>query len=411
MPAAVSDTRTRILTAAAGIFLRDGFAGASVDAVAAAARMSKLSIYETFPSKVALFEAAVRNACNPDFVALRAEIGDAGIETSLERIGIFYFDRHIDPVNFGLFRANIVAANQFPDLAADLHMYRMRASQSVADHLRSWMDRGVLAEQDSGTAAIRFGGLCVEGSRYFFGAPAPAKAARRANVLRAVALFLHGYRAVEAGDPLPEVSVAPPELSGKVALRMSPDRLGKLIDAATEEFLANGYRGASIDQIVAAVQAARTTVYRQFGNKEGLFRFVVERAIHQADEERYEPPAGEDVDGDVTALALSALERHCEPADIRLQRMLIQEADIVPDLAQLYHQIKVARLGKALTAILEKHGLPAPDATMCRAFHVLATFSLRYLTVADLPDGAQKQRNAQEVARLFLHGAQSRSIG
>lgn len=55
------DSRAQILEAAGAVFLAEGFERTSVDMIAATAHMSKQSIYELFPSKLALFEAAVRS--------------------------------------------------------------------------------------------------------------------------------------------------------------------------------------------------------------------------------------------------------------------------------------------------------------------------------------------------------------
>ncbi len=408
-PATRPDARARILTAATAIFLRDGFAGASVDAVAAAARMSKLSIYELFPSKDALFEASVRHAFGAGYQAPPRNATSDDIPDMLRDIGTWFFARFIDPVNFGLFRANIVAASHFPDLASELHLHRLRASQAIADDLQIWVDRGTLRAGDSWIAALRFGGLCVEGSRYFLGAAPPSRKERAAIVVRAAELLLNGYAAAGTGQFVDAAPVPAPALPGTAASRMSPDRLGALLRAATDEFLANGYRGASIDRIVGAVRASRTTIYRQFGSKDGLFRFIVEQAIHDAAQELYPAAPGLDPEEDLAALALEVLNRHCTVDNIRLQRLLIQEADLIPDLARHYYDVKVARLGNALAAILERHRLPLPDPAMSRAFHALATFALRYLTDATLPDAAQRRRDAREAGQLFLHGLSGRT--
>ena len=53
--------RAAILRAAQGLFLEHGFAGTSVDAVTAAAGVSKPTIYSHFQTKDALFDAVVRD--------------------------------------------------------------------------------------------------------------------------------------------------------------------------------------------------------------------------------------------------------------------------------------------------------------------------------------------------------------
>jgi TetR/AcrR family transcriptional repressor of mexJK operon len=56
--------RRAILDAAAGLFLRKGFLGASMDEVAALAAVSKQTVYKQFASKEALFLAIVERMTN-----------------------------------------------------------------------------------------------------------------------------------------------------------------------------------------------------------------------------------------------------------------------------------------------------------------------------------------------------------
>ena len=52
-----------ILEAAKQLFAREGFAGVSMDKIAAEAGVSKLTVYSHFGDKEALFAAAIRAKC------------------------------------------------------------------------------------------------------------------------------------------------------------------------------------------------------------------------------------------------------------------------------------------------------------------------------------------------------------
>ncbi len=52
----------------------------------------------------------------------------------------------------------------------------------------------------------------------------------------------------------------------------------RLIEAATQEFVRHGFQGASISQIVGAVDCNVRMIYHYFGNKLGLYRACIERA-------------------------------------------------------------------------------------------------------------------------------------
>ncbi|WP_010125710.1 TetR/AcrR family transcriptional regulator [Sphingomonas sp. KC8] len=402
------DARAQILAAAGEVFLREGFARTSVDQIAATAHMSKQSIYELFPSKMDLFEAAVRNTLDMADRNLAAvdDVGD--IEATLRRFGLRLFEGFANPVNFGLFRANIVAATRFPKLAAELHEHRLAMVRRFADYVERCIADGALAPVDPLTTGIRFGGMSVEGARYFLGLSPPSLSVRAEIVGSIVDLFLNGYRGQtdpDGGTPMAAADqMADPVLESGATLRLTPEKLESLIDATLGEFLDNGYRGASLDRIATSVRASKATLYRQFGNKEGLFRYAVQREIAAASRTKFAVATSGTMDEAVTNLARQALDWHLAPTNIQMHRLLIQESELVPDLARDYHDVRVARLGSALCELLAAYGQPVPNETAIRAFYALATFAVRFLTLHVLPDNAQRDLLSCESARLFLHG-------
>ncbi|HEX7007056.1 MAG TPA: TetR family transcriptional regulator, partial [Alphaproteobacteria bacterium] len=63
------------------------------------------------------------------------------------------------------------------------------------------------------------------------------------------------------------------------ASRRNPERTRELIlDAATEEFSARGLGGARVDAIARRAATNKRMIYHYFGNKEGLYLAVLERA-------------------------------------------------------------------------------------------------------------------------------------
>lgn len=65
----------------------------------------------------------------------------------------------------------------------------------------------------------------------------------------------------------------------KEAAELTPKgtiRCEKLLNAASEVFLRSGFEKASMQEIIALSGGSLSTVYKVFGNKEGLFRAVLE---------------------------------------------------------------------------------------------------------------------------------------
>ncbi|CDO38410.1 TetR/AcrR family transcriptional regulator [Novosphingobium sp. KN65.2] len=401
-------SRARILKAAGEVFLEIGFERTSVDQIAAVARMSKQSIYELFPNKQALFEAAVRDALDMGRSRLAFVEPSTNVEQTLSEFGEGLFRGFADAVNFGLFRASIVAATHFPELADELHEDRIARSRKLADYLETLMDNGTLQQADPLLTASRFGGLAVQGSRYFLGTPLPAEIARQAIVRSAIELFLHGYAGMAEIDDMDLANLTdaplPPAIESKVAVRLSPEKVQRLMDAVLAEFLEHGFPAAKINRAASAAQSSTATVYRHFSSKENLLRHVVEREIHTTSQVTLQADLAGDAQTALAALARQVLDWHLMPQNIALHRLLIQESDLVPDLAARFYDVRVAVAGRALTSLLETHGLPKPNSAAIRAFYVLATFAARFMTLTTVPEPAQRDSYSGECARLFLRG-------
>lgn len=403
------DGRTQILNAAGEVFFREGFARSSIDLIAATAHMSKQSIYEHFANKMELFEAAVRRTLDTRGGALAEVVAHDDVERTLCDYGTAMFQSFAHPRGFGLFRANIVAANHFPELADELHEHRLASAGILGDYFAELVASRRFPAVDPMATAIRFGGGAVEGTRYFLGAPIPDDAAIERLAAESTHLFLHGYRELPANEGMAELedilaSVEEPVLGANVALRLSDDKLSRLIEAATDEFLENAYTGTSVQKIAAQVRSSKATVYRQFGNKEGLFRYLIEREIFLSSQADFTVPERPDAVQAVTDLARQVLDWHLTTANIRTHRLLIQEADFVPDLARKFYDVRAAVVARALDRLLQAHGLPRPATHAARAFYVHATFAVRFLTVRQFPEPAQRDAYSREAAILFLKG-------
>jgi hypothetical protein len=89
-------------------------------------------------------------------------------------------------------------------------------------------------------------------------------------------------------------------------------------------------------------------------------------------------------------------------------RLLIVEADFIPDLARLFYEARVRCLGAALESQLAALGLPRPSRSATRIFCTLATFAVRFFTATAAPSAEDRDVYARECALLFLHGLRAR---
>jgi len=162
------DKRARILAAARQVFLRHGFQAASMDLVAAAAGVSKVTIYSKFGSKQELFSAIVDDICE-QILAMEIILPGA-VESSYEgltELAVRYALVLFDPDVLDLVRLAI-GENQDQKLLGRLYYQAgpARARAGLAGLLRAMSESGDLAIDDPELAADQFVAL-LQPRRYY----------------------------------------------------------------------------------------------------------------------------------------------------------------------------------------------------------------------------------------------------
>jgi len=128
-----------ILDAALGVFLRTGYGATTVDELAAAAQVTKRTIYAYYGDKAEVFAAMVRHLAAA--VSLDAARDHDSLETLAARIVVRL---HSDEL-VGLHRLVIAESTRFPELAQILHHSGdARHIARLAGHIRA--ERGPQSE-------------------------------------------------------------------------------------------------------------------------------------------------------------------------------------------------------------------------------------------------------------------------
>jgi TetR/AcrR family transcriptional regulator, mexJK operon transcriptional repressor len=174
--------RDQILAGARRVFLRDGFAAASTDAIAREAKVSKRTLYVYYPSKEELFADVMRKLTieNPQTRALESiEEMSPGSEEELRRdllkLAQKILATMMQPDYLALLRTTIADTHRFPQLGG---LFRAtvpeRAMRSFAVFIERGRERGVVRGDVEGDTAARMfvgslltyavlGGLFAEG--------------------------------------------------------------------------------------------------------------------------------------------------------------------------------------------------------------------------------------------------------
>lgn len=198
--------RRAIIAAATSLFLRDGYRGTSMDQVAAQAAVSKQTVYKQFADKEQLFRAIVLGVTGnsetiiTDMTSLLrgTEIAtQAELRTVLVDLARRYIDGVLQPHVLALRRLIIAEAERFPDLARTYFEHApARAIDVVADALRAYTERGLLAADDPHLAAAHFAYLVLAiplDKAQFYPGQRPSPAERDELAGEAVRIFLAAY--------------------------------------------------------------------------------------------------------------------------------------------------------------------------------------------------------------------------
>jgi AcrR family transcriptional regulator len=155
-----------ITEAATELFLRDGYRGTSMDDIAAAAGVSKQTIYKQFAHKEQLFshvvEALVNAASDPVYDAVRALQVSGDVEAELRAIARRQLELVLRPRLMQLRRLVIAEAARFPQLGkVFFDQGPRRTIDALADTFRQLDERGLLHIDDPLTAASQFNWLVM----------------------------------------------------------------------------------------------------------------------------------------------------------------------------------------------------------------------------------------------------------
>ena len=192
-----------------------------------------------------------------------------------------------------------------------------------------------------------------------------------------------------------------------------------IMEAATALFLRDGYRNTSMDQIAADAAVSKQTVYKQFADKEQLFRDIVLGVTSNSEAiitdmtsalRSTDIASHAQLRAVLTDLARRYIDGVLQPHVLALRRLIIAEAERFPDLARAYFEQAPARAIEAIASALQTYidrGLLAADDPRLAAAH------FAYLVLAipqdraqfyprERPSAGERDRLANEAVRIFL---------
>ena len=161
-----SRKRRAIIGAATVAFLEDGYRGTSMDAVAAAAGVSKQTVYQHFGDKERLFReliaATVQSASDPVYDEVRRLADSGRLDHDLRDLARRLLRMVLQPTMLRLRRLVIAEARQFPDLGRVFYdLGPGRTIAALSDTFAELNRQGRLNAPDPGLAATQFNWLVM----------------------------------------------------------------------------------------------------------------------------------------------------------------------------------------------------------------------------------------------------------
>ncbi|NBJ13880.1 TetR/AcrR family transcriptional regulator [Microvirga arsenatis] len=186
-----------IVEVAARFFLEQGFDATSIDQIAAAAKISKRTLYARFPTKADLFEAVIVTAYEASIRSMEKAERKAG--TTQDRLYALSLSLWADlstAESIARDRLVIAEAVRFPHMAQIMNNAGVQRAAQIVEHiLLDGIAAGEIRQLDARFAAEQFFNAVLLGARQrvLIGLEPPELTyIRKRQLQRSVELFLHG---------------------------------------------------------------------------------------------------------------------------------------------------------------------------------------------------------------------------
>lgn len=178
----------------------------------------------------------------------------------------------------------------------------------------------------------------------------------------------------------------------------------RLLDAALEIFLDQGFERTSIEAISAASGMAKRTIYTRYGTKTNLFIAALKSAI----EKRAVPHSfllsakGKTMDETLLRIARLLVSNMLEPTSTQIMRLCIAEAQRLPEIGEIYYRQANETAFTFLREYFEQE-LGLPEKGMPNS--ALAANSFLHLVVGGPANSAALGRNIERSGvDFFIQG-------
>nr|WP_281418534.1 TetR/AcrR family transcriptional regulator [Ancylobacter oerskovii] len=177
-------------------------------------------------------------------------------------------------------------------------------------------------------------------------------------------------------------------------------------------FVARGYDGVSLDEIVQAAGGSKTNIYAFYGGKEGLFVAAIEAALGEVLRPLTEADTrGLALEEGLTRLGQALIDALLSPKALALHRTLIGETGRFPRLGAAWYAAGPATSQAAFAGFLARAlaagedagrapGDPSEIAVLARLFHDMVAGDLQQRALFETEPAGVAERAAAVAAAV-----------
>lgn len=188
-------------------------------------------------------------------------------------------------------------------------------------------------------------------------------------------------------------------------------RRNRILDAAEQRFLVDGFERSSVDAIAADARVSKREIYRDWPSKSDLFAAVALRTFPEIEVAPIALDGGANAELMLEELARQLLDIFVADRNRSFFRTSIAATRHFPDLISQMHQRRTtawAGYGAWFAQLGATGIIDAPDAAkMALRFGSLAVEGARFLFGSPPPSGLARQQYAHAVVDLFFNGWES----
>lgn len=190
-----------------------------------------------------------------------------------------------------------------------------------------------------------------------------------------------------------------------------------ILRAASAVFFEAGFKGASIDAVIARVGGSKRAIYGLFGSKEALFAAIVTENAQRALEGLGEEIAGgHDPRTMLEDFGARLLEVLMSPMTLALFRAMIGEGMRFPELAKAFYDNAPARAARRLGEVLDQYAkigqIEVADSFRAAEHFIGMIRGDLFLSVVlglrAPPEPSEAHALVSEVTHIFLDGVAAR---